>query len=77
MACKPPILQLPIEAKNSNNEHETHLGLFGIAFERSKSILNIQKARLQQKKKKSFGKKIKSAFKGPKRLKIVKKIKHF
>jgi hypothetical protein len=69
MARKPPILQLPIEAKNSNNEHETHLGLFGIMFERPKNILKLKKPvcrkKKKKKKKKSFGKKIKSAFKNP------------
>jgi hypothetical protein len=64
MARKPPILQLPIEAKNSNNEHETHLGLFEIMFERPKSILKLKRP-VCRKKKKSFGKKIKSAFKSP------------
>jgi hypothetical protein len=39
-------------------------------FERPKSIFNTQKARLN--KKKSFGKKFKSAFKGQKSLKIIK-----
>jgi hypothetical protein len=41
-------------------------------FEGSKSAFNTQKARL--KKKKSFGKKIKSTFKGLKSLKMPKKI---
>jgi hypothetical protein len=40
-------------------------------FEESKNAFDTQKARL--KKKYSFGKEIKSAFKGPKRLKMAKK----
>jgi hypothetical protein len=51
--------------------------VFEIVFERLKNAFNIQKIRLKKKKKKNhlFGKKIKSAFKGPKSLKIAKK--HF
>jgi hypothetical protein len=41
--------------------------VFEIAFERLKNAFNIQKIRLKKKKKNHlFGKKIKSAFKGPK-----------
>jgi hypothetical protein len=50
-------------------------GLFKIVFERSKNSFNTQKIRLKKKKKKSFGKKIKSVFKGLKSLKMAKK--HF
>jgi hypothetical protein len=55
---------------------QTHSkSVFEIAFERLKNAFNIQKIRLKKKKNHSFGKKIKSAFKGPKSLKIAKK--HF
>jgi hypothetical protein len=54
---------------------QTHSkSVFEIAFERLKDAFNIQKIHLK-KKNHSFGKKIKSAFKGPKSLKIAKK--HF
>jgi hypothetical protein len=46
-------------------------GLFGITFETLKSAFNTQKIRLK-KKKYSFDKKIKSAFKGPKNFKMAK-----